>query len=86
MHPEDAPTRLQKSLGGRLARSVRIFSRAVVQNNRDLRFFLILVAFGSIAQPQGFSDSGGVGRIRGAADGKWRRGASAARARAEKRL
>ena len=45
MHPEDAPTRLQKSLGGRLARSVRIFSRAVVQNNRDLRFFLILVAF-----------------------------------------
>jgi hypothetical protein len=45
MYPEDAPTRLQKSLGGRLARSIRIFSRAVVQTNRDLRFFLILVAF-----------------------------------------
>lgn len=43
MYPED--TKLQKSLGGRLARSLRIFSRAVVQTNRDLRFFLILVAF-----------------------------------------
>ena len=45
MFPEDASTKLQKSLGGRLARSIRIFSRAVVQTNRDLRFFLILVAF-----------------------------------------
>ena len=45
MHPEDASTRLQKSLGGRLAGSLRIFSRAVVQTNRDLRFLLILVAF-----------------------------------------
>ena len=45
MHPEDASNRLQKSLGGRLARSVRIFSRAVIQTNRDLRFLLILVAF-----------------------------------------
>lgn len=45
MFPEDAPNKLQKSLGGRLARSLRIFSRAVVQTNRDLRFLLILVAF-----------------------------------------
>jgi Apea-like HEPN len=45
MYPEDASTKLQKSLGGRLARSIRIFSRAVVQTNCDLRFFLILVAF-----------------------------------------
>lgn len=45
MHPEDASNKLQKSLGGRLARSQRIFSRAIVQTNRDLRFFLILVAF-----------------------------------------
>jgi hypothetical protein len=45
MYPEDVSDKLQKSLGGRLARSLRIFSRAVVQTNRDLRFFLILVAF-----------------------------------------
>ncbi|HZH32556.1 MAG TPA: hypothetical protein VEY11_17460 [Pyrinomonadaceae bacterium] len=45
MYPEDASNKLQKSLGGRLARSLRIFSRAVMQTNRDLRFLLILVAF-----------------------------------------
>jgi hypothetical protein len=45
MYPEDASNKQQKSLGGRLARSLRIFSRAAVQTNRDLRFLLILVAF-----------------------------------------
>jgi hypothetical protein len=45
LYPENSSIKLQKSLGGRLARSLRIFSRAVVQTNRDLRFFLILVAF-----------------------------------------
>jgi hypothetical protein len=35
----------QKTFRGRVARSIRIFSRAVVQNNRDMRFLLLLVAF-----------------------------------------
>jgi hypothetical protein len=38
----------RKELAWRLARSIRVFSRAVVESNRDLRFLLLLVAFEAV--------------------------------------
>lgn len=38
----------RQELAWRLARSIRVFSRAVVESNRDLRFLLLLVAFEAV--------------------------------------
>jgi hypothetical protein len=38
----------RQELVWRLARSIRVFSRAVVESNRDLRFLLLLVAFEAV--------------------------------------
>jgi hypothetical protein len=38
----------RQDLAWRLARSIRVFSRAVVASNRDLRFLLLLVAFEAV--------------------------------------
>jgi hypothetical protein len=38
----------RQDLAGRLARSIRVFARAVAESNRDLRFLLLLVAFEAV--------------------------------------